>query len=55
MQDTEQKKQLNFTSLVSTTHEIPKYKCVSAKNAPYVKWGEENKGPDYIFELFENS
>ena len=55
MQDTEQKKQLNFTSLVSTTHEIPKYKCVSAKNAPYVKWGEDNNFPDYLFELFKNS
>ena len=55
MQDTEQKKQLNFTSLVSTTHEIPKYKCVSAKNAPYVKWGEDNDFPDYLFELFKNS
>ena len=55
MQDTEQKKQLNFTSLVSTTHEIPKCKCVSAKNAPYVKWGEDNNFPDYLFELFKNS
>ena len=55
MQDTEQKKQLNFTSLVSTTHEIPKYKCVSAKNAPYVKFGEDNNFPDYLFELFKNS
>lgn len=55
MQDTEQKKQLNFTSLVSTKHEIPKYKCVSAKNAPYVKWGEDNNFPDYLFELFKNS
>ena len=55
MQDTEQKKQLNFTSLVSTTHEIPKNKCVSAKNAPYVKWGEDNNFPDYLFELFKNS
>lgn len=55
MQDTEQKKQLNFTKVVSNTHEIPKYKCVSAKNAPYVKWGEYNNFPDYLFELFKNS
>ena len=55
MQDTEQKKQLNFTKIVSNTHEIPKYKCVSAKNAPYVKWGESNDFPDYLYELFHNS
>ena len=55
MQNKDKNKTLNFTKVVSTTHEIPKYKCVSAKNAPYVKWGEDNLFPDYLYELFHNS
>lgn len=55
MQNQNENKTLNFTKVVSTTHEIPKYKCVYAKNAPYVKWGEDNNFPDYLFELFKNS
>ena len=54
-QDNIKNKTLNFTKVVSNTHEIPKYKCVSAKNAPYVKWGESNNFPDYLYELFHNS
>ena len=55
MQNKDKNKTLNFTKVVSTTHEIPKYKCVSAKNAPYAKWGEDNLFPDYLYELFHNS
>lgn len=55
MQNQNENKTLNFTKVVSNTHEIPKYKCVYAKNAPYVKWGEDNNFPDYLFELFKNS
>ena len=55
MQKNDKNKTLNFTKVVSTTHEIPKCKCVSAKNAPYVKWGEDNLFPDYLYELFHNS
>ena len=55
MQNKDKNKTLNFTKVVSTTHEIPKYKCVSAKNAPYVKFGEDNLFPDYLYELFHNS
>ena len=49
-QDNIKNKTLNFTKVVSNTHEIPKYKCVSAKNAPYVKWGDDNLFPDYLYE-----
>lgn len=54
-QDKDDNKTLNFTKIVSNTHEIPKYKCVSARNSPYVKWGESNDFPDYLYELFHNS
>ena len=54
-QDNIKNKTLNFTKIVSNTHEIPKYKCISAKNAPYVKWGDDNLFPDYLYELFHNS
>ena len=49
------KKTLKFTTIVNETKEIPKLVCQSAKNAPYVKYGENNDFPNYIFELYNNS
>ena len=54
-QDKDTKKRLNFTTVVNETKEIPKLVCQSAKNAPYVKYGENNDFPNYIFELYNNS
>ena len=54
-QDKDKKKQLNFTTIVNETKEIPKLVCQSAKNAPYVKYGTDNLFPEYIFELYNNS
>ena len=49
------KKTLNFTTIVHETKEIPKLVCVKGKNSSFVKYGENNDFPDYIFELYNNS
>ena len=49
------KKTLKFTTIVNETKEIPKLVCQSAKNAPYVKYGENKYLPNDIFELYNNS
>ena len=54
-QDNIKNKTLNFTKIVSNTHEIPKLVCQSAKNSLYVKYGTDNLFPDYLYELFHNS
>ena len=47
--------QLKFTAIVQQTKEIPKFVCPSAKNTSYVKYGEDNNFPDYLWDLFKNS
>lgn len=49
------KKVMNFTKVVSDTKTIPQLKCVQAKNTSYVKYGENNEFPDYLFDLFQHS
>ena len=49
------RKTLNFTTIVHETKEIPKLVCVKGKNSSFVKYGENNDFPDYIFELYNNS
>lgn len=48
-------KPLHFTAIVQQTKEIPKFVCPSAKNTSYVKYGEDNNFPDYLWDLFKNS
>lgn len=54
-QDKDTKKRLNFTTLVNETKETPKFVCVKGKNSSFVKYGENNDFPDYIYELYNNS
>lgn len=49
------KKTLNFTTIVNETKEIPRLVCQTAKNAGYVKFGEMNNFPDYIYDLYTHS
>ena len=55
MQENTEKKQLNFTMLVDETKEIPKFVCKTAKNTEYVKYGEMNDFPNYLYDLYEQS
>lgn len=48
-------KRLNFTTIVQNTKKIPKLECLKAKNTSYVKYGEDNNYPQYLWNLFENS
>lgn len=48
-------KKLHFTAIVNETKEIPRLDCVQAKNAPYVKYGENNNFPEYLFDLYNHS
>lgn len=48
-------KKLNFTTIVQTTKKIPTCEAFTVKNCSYVKWGEENNFPQYIWELYTNS
>lgn len=54
MQDKDNKK-LNFTAVVQEKKHIPELVCVKAKNTGYVKYGEDNDYPDYLWELFKHS
>lgn len=49
------KKKLNFTTIVQETKEIPELECVKAKNTSYVKYGDNNAYPDYLWDLFKHS
>ena len=49
------KKVINFTTIVHERKEIPKLECVKGKNSLFVKYGENNDFPDYVFELYNNS
>lgn len=48
-------KRLNFTTIVHETKKIPSFDCVKAKNTSYVKYGEDNNYPEYLWDLFKNS
>lgn len=50
-----QENNINFTAIVHERKDIPKLECVQAKNAPYVKYGEANDFPDYLFDLYNHS
>lgn len=49
------KKTLHFTAIVNETKEIPRLVCSPAKNAGYVKYGEMNNFPEYLFDLYNHS
>lgn len=49
------KKVINFTTIVHERKEIPKLECVKGKNSLYVKYGDNNDFPDYVFDLYNNS
>ena len=49
------KKVINFTTIVHERKEIPKLECVKGKNSLFVKYGNNNDFPDYVFELYNNS
>lgn len=48
-------KRLNFTTIVQETKQIPELECVKAKNTSYVKYGDNNAYPDYLWDLFKHS
>lgn len=48
-------KKLNFTAIVQQTKKIPVCEAIQAKNCSYVKWGEDNDFPQYIWELYTHS
>lgn len=49
------KKVINFTAIVHERKEIPKLECVKGKNSLFVKYGDNNDFPDYVFDLYNNS
>lgn len=49
------KKIINFTTIVHERKEIPKLECVKGKNSLFVKYGDNNDFPDYVFDLYNNS
>lgn len=49
------KKVINFTAIVHERKEIPKLECVKGKNSLFVKYGDKNDFPDYVFDLYNNS
>lgn len=49
------KKVINFTTIVHERKEIPKLECVKGKNSLFVKYGDNNDFPDYLFNLYNNS
>lgn len=51
----QEKNKLNFTALVHQTKEIPQLVCQPAKNSGYVKYGDNNNFPDYLFDLYNHS
>ena len=48
-------KQLNFTTVVNETKKIPKLEVSVNRNGKYMKYGEDNLFPQYLWELFTNS
>ena len=50
-----QEKTLNFTALVHNTKEIPQLEVSQVKNAPYLKYGENNLFPQYLYDLYLHS
>lgn len=50
-----QEKTFNFTALVNETKKIPKLNVIQAKNAKYMKYGENNLFPEYLYDLYTNS
>ena len=48
-------KKLNFTTIVQESKRIPELECVKAKNTSYVKYGDNNAYPDYLWDLFKHS
>lgn len=46
---------LNFTAVVNETKEIPKLVAKQMKNCKYVRYGEDNLFPQYIWELYTHS
>lgn len=51
---TENKTKLSFTTIVSETKEIPK-PVINTRNDGWLTWGADNKYPNYLFNLYENS
>lgn len=48
-------KQLNFTTICQEKKRIPSFEPVTAKNCQYVKWGDDNDFPQYVWELYTHS
>lgn len=47
-------KVMNFTTIVQEKKHIPELVCVKAKNSSYVKYGEDNAYPEYLWQLFQH-
>jgi len=55
MQDTEKKRQINLTAIVNSTKKIPRLEAKTVKNCKYMKYGEDNMFPEYLYELYTHS
>lgn len=54
MSETKQKQKIAFTTIVSETKEIPK-PTVNIKPDGWLSWGETNKFPNYLYDLYLHS
>ncbi|MBQ2175276.1 MAG: phage portal protein [Alphaproteobacteria bacterium] len=54
MPEIKEKQKLSFTTIVSKTHEIPE-PVINSKNDGFLTWGQDNKYPCYLYNLYEHS